>query len=215
MWYLCRRSRSPSNQASAATCPVQRSTFRSLAFWQVQTRHHHCRWTQHKRCTSRSHSVNKCQLSVSADGCGCPVGCSTLSLSNATMICAANQTLAMQADTDTGCCGWNRVAPGPPRLRWRGCTTRVSVSSGGTQGNSQSTASSISVNGRYAAFTSYADNLAAGDTNAASELRSTRPSKLFSSGRTALSGRRIVCMWLFSPANGPPTHHPPATERRL
>jgi len=44
-------------------------------------------------------------------------------------------------------------------------TTRVSINSGGTQGNSDSFAPSISGDGRYIAYTSYADNLVTGDTN--------------------------------------------------
>ena len=45
-------------------------------------------------------------------------------------------------------------------------TTRVSVASDGTQANSYSWSASISTNGRYVAFESYATNLVAGDTNA-------------------------------------------------
>jgi flagellin-like hook-associated protein FlgL len=48
-----------------------------------------------------------------------------------------------------------------------GVTTRVSTDSSGTQGNSQSTVSAISADGRYVAFTSYASNLVSGDTNGA------------------------------------------------
>ena len=43
--------------------------------------------------------------------------------------------------------------------------TRVSVASDGTQGNDQSGTSSISADGRYVAFQSWADNLVSGDTN--------------------------------------------------
>ncbi len=46
-----------------------------------------------------------------------------------------------------------------------GMTTRVSVDSNGAQGNSSSYESSISADGRYIAFASYATNLVAGDTN--------------------------------------------------
>jgi Tol biopolymer transport system component len=45
-----------------------------------------------------------------------------------------------------------------------GTTTRVSVDSSGTQGNDDSWWSSISADGRYVAFASYADNLVSGDT---------------------------------------------------
>jgi Tol biopolymer transport system component len=43
--------------------------------------------------------------------------------------------------------------------------TRVSVDSNGTQGNAPSYSRSISADGRYVAFTSYASNLVSGDTN--------------------------------------------------
>ena len=46
-------------------------------------------------------------------------------------------------------------------------TERVSVSSTGEQGNSSSTAASISAGGRYVAFSSFASNLVPGDTNRA------------------------------------------------
>jgi Tol biopolymer transport system component len=49
--------------------------------------------------------------------------------------------------------------------RQTGDTTRVSVSSDGTQGNGSSWWISISGDGRYVAFTSYASNLVTGDTN--------------------------------------------------
>ena len=44
-------------------------------------------------------------------------------------------------------------------------TRRVSVGPGGTQANSDSFGGAISADGRYVAFTSYASNLVAGDTN--------------------------------------------------
>jgi len=46
-----------------------------------------------------------------------------------------------------------------------GQTTRVSVASDGTEGNARSEEPSISGDGRFVAFTSYADNLVPGDTN--------------------------------------------------
>ena len=49
--------------------------------------------------------------------------------------------------------------------RGTGHTTRVSVDSAGGQGNDSSNAPSISADGRYVAFYSYADNLVAGDTD--------------------------------------------------
>jgi Tol biopolymer transport system component len=49
--------------------------------------------------------------------------------------------------------------------RQTGETTRVSVVSDGSEGNEGSVVSSISADGRYVAFTSYASNLVGGDTN--------------------------------------------------
>ena len=51
-----------------------------------------------------------------------------------------------------------------------GQITRVSVSSAGVQGNSNSFISAISADGRYVAFTSYANNLVAGDTNGTEDV---------------------------------------------
>jgi hypothetical protein len=49
--------------------------------------------------------------------------------------------------------------------RVTGETTRVSVSASDEQGNNHSVASTISADGRYVAFGSYASNLVPGDTN--------------------------------------------------
>lgn len=49
-------------------------------------------------------------------------------------------------------------------------TSRVSVGPGGVESNGFSRASSISLNGRYVAFHSEADNLVAGDTNGAEDI---------------------------------------------
>lgn len=49
-------------------------------------------------------------------------------------------------------------------------TERVSVATGGTEGDANSYLSSISSDGRYVIFTSFATNLVAGDTNAVSDL---------------------------------------------
>jgi Tol biopolymer transport system component len=49
--------------------------------------------------------------------------------------------------------------------RQTGQTTRASVSSTGEQGNMDSIYASISANGRYVAFNSYANNIVDGDTN--------------------------------------------------
>jgi len=52
------------------------------------------------------------------------------------------------------------------RERQSGTTRRVSVDSAGVQGNDSSYAPSISADGRYVAFYSFASNLVGGDTNA-------------------------------------------------
>jgi len=49
--------------------------------------------------------------------------------------------------------------------RWTGSTTRVSVDSAGGQANGNSEVPSVSADGRYVAFRSYASNLVPGDTN--------------------------------------------------
>ena len=49
-------------------------------------------------------------------------------------------------------------------------TTRESLASGGVQGNSGSDQVSMSADGRYVAFTSYATNLVPGDTNGAPDI---------------------------------------------
>jgi hypothetical protein len=54
--------------------------------------------------------------------------------------------------------------------RGTGQTTRVSVATGGTQANGPSDWPNISRNGRYVTFTSDATNLAASDTNGASDV---------------------------------------------
>jgi hypothetical protein len=59
----------------------------------------------------------------------------------------------------------NGVADAFVHDRVTGATTRVSVASNGTQGNSASYPSSISADGRYVAFQSSASNLVAGDVN--------------------------------------------------
>ena len=56
------------------------------------------------------------------------------------------------------------------RDRQTGMTTRISVASDGTQGNSDSYDPSISADGRYVAFESRASNLVSGDGNAHSDV---------------------------------------------
>ena len=54
--------------------------------------------------------------------------------------------------------------------RTTGTTERVSVDSGGTQGNSHSFGATISADGRYVAFNSYANNLVSGDGNGTTDI---------------------------------------------
>lgn len=56
------------------------------------------------------------------------------------------------------------------RDRRRGVTTRVSVSSGGVEGNGFSQVPAISANGRFVLFESFADNLVPDDGNAARDV---------------------------------------------
>ena len=51
-----------------------------------------------------------------------------------------------------------------------GITMRVSVNNAGVQGNSASDSSSVSADGRYVTFQSFASNLVAGDTNGAYDI---------------------------------------------
>jgi len=51
-----------------------------------------------------------------------------------------------------------------------GITTRVSVATDGTEGNEESSGCSISADGRYVAFRSYASNLVIGDTNGVADI---------------------------------------------
>src|SRR5260221_203318 len=53
---------------------------------------------------------------------------------------------------------------------WAQVTQRVSVDSGGAQGNTYSLAPSTSADGRYVAFVSHATNLVPGDTNGAEDV---------------------------------------------
>lgn len=54
--------------------------------------------------------------------------------------------------------------------RTTGETTKVSVSSAGSQGNDDSLEAAISRDGRYVAFTSWSSNLVSGDTNSAADV---------------------------------------------
>jgi hypothetical protein len=78
---------------------------------------------------------------------------------------------ALVAD-DTNTCVF--VGPGCDDIylhdRQSGTTTRLSVTSGGAQGDDHSRAPTISADGRYVAFTSLASNLVVGDSNGASDV---------------------------------------------
>jgi hypothetical protein len=68
---------------------------------------------------------------------------------------------------------WLTLALGAARLTAQEVTTRVSVSSAGKQGNRESqvgSARSMSADGRYVTFISYATNLVSGDTNNAPDV---------------------------------------------
>ncbi len=76
-----------------------------------------------------------------------------------------------------------------------GTTQRVSVSTGGVQGNGSSTEASISDDGRYVAFTSSATNLVTGDTNNSSDV--------FVRDRTNNTTTRVSVDFSGGQANGP------------
>jgi len=63
-----------------------------------------------------------------------------------------------------------RRSPVHPLSPTAGATTRVSVASDGGQGNGDSRYSSISADGRYVAFRSWASNLVGGDTNSEQDI---------------------------------------------
>lgn len=71
--------------------------------------------------------------------------------------------LALQAALTTGF-----VSPSIPS--WAAQTTRVSVNSAGVQGNFYNEHPSISADGRYVVFTSFAGNLVTGDSNNVSDI---------------------------------------------
>jgi Tol biopolymer transport system component len=72
---------------------------------------------------------------------------------------------------DTNNCGRMNCPDVFVHDRATGKTTRVSVSKGGKQGSGPSSEPSISADGRYVAFASYAANLVADDTNACATVR--------------------------------------------
>jgi Tol biopolymer transport system component len=80
------------------------------------------------------------------------------------------------------------------RDRVAGTTTRVSVATGGGQGNGRSDLPSISRDGRYVAFSSTATNLVSGDTNGRSDV--------FVRDRVAGTTRRVSVTTGGGQANG-------------
>jgi Tol biopolymer transport system component len=78
---------------------------------------------------------------------------------------AFDSTASNLVDDDTNECGPVHCSDIFVRDRQTGTTTRVSVASNGTQGDGWSAEPSLSADGRYIAFFSYASNLVANDTN--------------------------------------------------
>src|SRR5439155_1114568 len=85
--------------------------------------------------------------------------------------------------------------------RVAGTTERVSVASGGAQGNGDSGFPIISADGRFVAFDSLASNLVAGDTNGSEDVfvrdRLARTTTLVSVGRklTLRAGALLLQPW--------------------
>jgi Tol biopolymer transport system component len=84
-----------------------------------------------------------------------------------------------------------------------GTTTRVSVATGGTQGNGDSTLPAMSADGRFVAFNSNANNLVAGDTNVTSDVFAQGPEWLRAPTGLAgsVTGSNITLSWT-APAGG-------------
>ncbi|MFO1072614.1 MAG: hypothetical protein U1E17_08020 [Geminicoccaceae bacterium] len=64
----------------------------------------------------------------------------------------------------------NRAIDAFLRDRQAGTTVRVSLGTGGVQGNEDTRAATMSADGRYIAFASWASNLVAGDTNGQTDV---------------------------------------------
>jgi CSLREA domain-containing protein len=88
--------------------------------------------------------------------------------------------------------GMIEAMPTQKVLAAAGDIARVSLSSNGTQGNGSSGLNSISADGRYLAFDSYATNLVAGDTNATYDVflrdRQTSETKRISLSSSGIQG---------------------------
>ncbi len=82
------------------------------------------------------------------------------------------------------------------RDRRAGVTERVSTSSDGTQGNGPSLGASISANGRYVVFVSFASNLVDGDSNGREDVfvndRETGATELVNMDSQGVQGRGFI-----------------------
>jgi hypothetical protein len=89
------------------------------------------------------------------------------------------------------------------RDRLAGTTIRMSVASGGTQGNDQSDSPSITGDGRYVVFQSAATNLVAGDTNGFTDIfvRDRNPSGFTSLCDPGVGG--VIACPCANPPSGP------------
>ena len=105
--------------------------------------------------------VDVTRVSISSAGAQGTLGSSSPSISADGRYLAFTSTAENLVPGDTN--GWYDVFV---RDLVAGTTERVSVSSGGEQGNHGSGGPSISADGRYVAFTSQANNLVPADTNA-------------------------------------------------
>ena len=105
------------------------------------------------------------RISIASDGTQAndSSGSAALSPNGQYVAFVSNATNLVNGDTDG-------VADVFVHDRLTGETTRVSVASGGTQANSSSDYPSISADGRYVAFESYASNLVSGDTNESNDI---------------------------------------------
>jgi Tol biopolymer transport system component len=103
---------------------------------------------------------------VSVSSSGTQGNGSSSGFSSSPFLSADGEYIAYESDASNLVSGdTNGVADIFVWSRPTGTTTRVSVSSNGTQGNGVSFYPSISSNGRFIAFNSTADNLVSGDTN--------------------------------------------------
>lgn len=110
-------------------------------------------------------SCGMARVSVSSDGTQAAGGSSPAISTNGRYV-ALNTLASNLVPDDTN--GFTDVFVRDVQM---GITTRVSVASDGTQGNSEGRdRPSISADGRYVAFNSYASNLVSGDTNSASDV---------------------------------------------